>query len=82
MKTSRSWIQIALPLFVVAFMALMVLFGVTRSLVLTVLDVYTHFVPSPKERPEIVLIDADDGAIQNVGQWPWGRTCMPATWPT
>jgi len=62
-----------LPVFVVAFVGLLVLFGVTRSLELALLDLYTHFVSPPSERPEIVLLDADDEAIQNVGQWPWGR---------
>ena len=61
------------PLGAVLVVGLLVFSGATRLLELKILDQYTKFLPSPHERTDIVLVDADDLAIQRVGQWPWGR---------
>lgn len=73
MKKSRSFPDWLVPAGAIVVVGALAAFGLTRSLDLTLLDQYTHFVAPPTERPEVVLLDADDRAIQEVGQWPWGR---------
>src|SRR5689334_6653647 len=73
MKTARSWVPLAVPAGVIVFMGLLTLFGATRQLELQILDFYTRLIPPPVEKPEVVLIDVDDAAMQTVGTWPWSR---------
>jgi len=65
-----SWM---VPAAVILLMGVVAFTGWTRQLELKILDLYTNLVPSPPERPEILLVDVDDQAIQRVGQWPWSR---------
>jgi adenylate cyclase len=78
MKKVRSFPEWTVPLGAIVLVGVLAFLGLTRSLELVVFDLYTHLVPPPPERPEIVLLDADDGAIQEVGQWPWGRNLHAA----
>jgi adenylate cyclase len=73
MSAKRKFPDWTIPLGSIVLMGALVLTGFTRSLELKILDLYTRIVPAPVERPEIVLVDVDDLAIQNVGQWPWSR---------
>jgi adenylate cyclase len=73
MKTTKKVPQWTIPLGAVVVVGFLVLTGATRSLELKLLDLYTRVVPPPVERPEVVLIDVDDLAMQRVGQWPWSR---------
>jgi adenylate cyclase len=70
---NRSWMLAAVPVGVIAVMGVLVWLGLTRQLELQILDLYTHLVPPPPTQPEVVIIDADDEAMQNVGVWPWSR---------
>jgi adenylate cyclase len=63
----------AVPAAVIVVMGALVWLGLTRQLELQILDLYTHVIPPPPTRPEVVIIDADDEAMQNVGVWPWSR---------
>lgn len=36
-------------------------------------DTLLHLKPAPKERNEILLLNIDDLAIEQVGSWPWSR---------
>lgn len=73
MKTVRSWVPYAVPAGAIVLMGLLTLTGATRMFELQILDFYTRLIPAPTERPEVVLIDVDDLAMQTVGTWPWSR---------
>ncbi len=70
---SRRLSELSLTLGVIALVAVLVLSGSARPLELKLMDLYTHLISAPAERPEITLVDVDDLAMQKVGQWPWSR---------
>jgi len=73
MSTKHKFPEWVIPLGSIVLAGTLVLTGLTHPIELKLLDLYTRLVPQPPERPEIVLVDVDDLAIQNVGQWPWSR---------
>ncbi|HET6451345.1 MAG TPA: CHASE2 domain-containing protein, partial [Spirochaetia bacterium] len=73
MNATKKLPQWTAPVGAIAIVGFLVLTGATRSLELKLLDLYSRMVPPPPERPEVVLIDVDDLAMQRVGQWPWSR---------
>ena len=72
-KTSRPWLPLAVSSGVIIIMGLLVSLGATKSLELKIQDLSTRLIASPQELPTLVLLDVDDGAMQNVGTWPWSR---------
>lgn len=58
---------------------LFVLLSITRSGVVTehgMYDTLLHLKPAPRERDDILLINIDDAAIEEIGAWPWSRDIL------
>ena len=41
-----------------------------------VYDLFLRVQPTAQEDPSLLLVDIDDAAIANVGEWPWSRDVM------
>ncbi|HET7838503.1 MAG TPA: CHASE2 domain-containing protein, partial [Rectinemataceae bacterium] len=73
MKKPKGLPEWSIPFAALALVAGLAIAGLSRPLELRIRDLYTRLVPGPLERPELVLVDVDDLAMQRVGQWPWSR---------
>ncbi len=72
-KNARDFI---VPVVVVLFFAMLGITGLVGRLDGTVYDLFLRARPSVKEDPSLLLVDIDDAAISNVGEWPWSRDVM------
>ena len=50
--------------------------GVVNRLDGNIYDLFLRVQPTLREDPSILLVDIDDVAIANVGEWPWSRDVM------
>lgn len=64
------------PAVVVLFFAALGIAGIVSRLDGNVYDLFLRVQPTVREDPSILLLDIDDAAIANVGEWPWSRDVM------
>ncbi len=72
----KRLVELVVPVTVAALFALLNLLPLYRTAEHRVFDLFLHLKPPVSERPEILLLDVDDTAIDNVGLWPWSRDYM------
>ena len=59
-----------------------VLLSITHSGIVTeygMYDTLLHLKPAPRERDDILLVNIDDAAIEEIGAWPWSRDVLADT---
>ena len=57
----------------IIFWTLLSIFGATRKFELKFSDILLSAKRAPKEAPEVLLVVADNLALESVGPWPWKR---------
>ena len=72
-KTIVVW---AVPVILLALFSLLELTGATLRIEHAVYDTWLHIKPPVAERDDILFVDVDDLAINQVGVWPWSRDVM------
>lgn len=72
----KRLVELVVPVAVAALFLLLNLLPLYRTAEHRVYDLFLHIKPAVPERPEILLLDVDDTAIDNVGLWPWSRDYM------
>ncbi len=68
--------ELIVPLAAAAVFALLNLIPSFQTAEQRVYDIFLQIKPPIAEREEILLLDVDDTAIENVGLWPWSRDYM------
>ncbi|MGA2379265.1 MAG: adenylate/guanylate cyclase domain-containing protein [Spirochaetia bacterium] len=64
------------PAVVVLLFAALGIAGIVSRLDGNVYDLFLRVQPTVREDPSLLLLDIDDNAIANVGEWPWSRDVM------
>ena len=64
------------PAIVVLLFAVLGVTGLVSRLNGNVYDLFLRVQPTVAEDPSLLLVDIDDPAISNVGEWPWSRDVM------
>ncbi len=72
-KQFVTWI---LPAVLLVVFGLLEVLGVFQPLEHAVYDTWLHVKPEVVQREEILFLDVDDLAIEQVGVWPWSRDIM------
>ncbi|MCG8480170.1 MAG: CHASE2 domain-containing protein, partial [Spirochaetales bacterium] len=72
-KQFVTWI---LPVILLVVFGLLEALGVFQPLEHAVYDTWLHVKPEVVQREEILFLDIDDPAIEQVGVWPWSRDIM------
>lgn len=68
--------ELSIPVAAAAIFALLNLIPSFQTAEQRVYDLFLQIKPPIAEREEILLLDVDDTAIDNVGLWPWSRDYM------
>lgn len=72
-KRFLTW---TLPAILLIVFSVLEIIGVSRQAEHAVYDAWLHLKPKVEEREEILFLDIDDLAIDQVGVWPWSRDVM------
>ncbi|MBQ5999400.1 MAG: adenylate/guanylate cyclase domain-containing protein [Treponema sp.] len=56
-----------------AFWTILTVLGLLQKFDQRIYDIFLSMHKEPEERPEILLVDIDDTAINELGEWPWSR---------
>ncbi|MFW5685471.1 MAG: CHASE2 domain-containing protein [Spirochaetota bacterium] len=72
----RRFAELLVPVAIAAIVAALNLVPFYGNGERRVYDIFLRTRPAIPERDEILLLDVDDTAIQNVGLWPWSRDYM------
>jgi len=73
---SKHPFDFLVPAIVVLLFAVLGVTGVVSRLNGNVYDLFLRVQPTVPEDPSLLLVDIDDPAISNVGEWPWSRDVM------
>ena len=68
--------ELLVPLVVVALFGLLNVFELFSIIDNRIYDFFLHLKGDVRENHSILIIDVDDTAISNVGEWPWSRSVM------
>jgi adenylate cyclase len=72
----KRFLELIVPAAAAAIFALLNFVPAFQTAEQRVYDLFLHLKPPIPERGEILLLDVDDTAIENVGLWPWSRDYM------
>ena len=68
--------DLVVPAFIVIVFAALGFLGVLSRFDGRVYDLLLRARPPVPEEPSLLILDIDDAAIANVGEWPWSRDVM------
>ena len=73
---TRHPFDFLVPALVIILFAVFGVTGLEDRLDARVYDLFLRVRPPIPEDPRLLLVDIDDAAISNVGEWPWSRDVM------
>ncbi len=72
-KSRRTFLTLAIVLSVFLGASGLTALGLFQKFEYKFYDILLSFKKAPEERPEILLVDIDDLALDQMGSWPWTR---------
>lgn len=72
-KKSSKFLSFVVVSAVFAFVSLLAFSGIFEKFEYKFYDILLGFKKEPAEREEILLVDVDDFALEQMGAWPWPR---------
>ena len=69
----RFSVEFMLIIAISAFWTILTALGLLQKFDQQIYDIFLSIRKAPEERSEILLVDIDDTAINELGEWPWSR---------